>query len=179
MSFTKPIKEETYHKTMQTRNNQSQSRLSNDLATSSKLEDSIAAADRPPRRVPKLTAFLRKEYFRTHGIYSKGSRGESDKLFQFWKENVSETYKKLREKQAFLNKSKDPYTQVQVTFGPSAAVPTAVIKKTRIEEEYDDFKNCFELDVQFTIDRDLEEEARDEKIKEVQTQSGYETQQRQ
>ncbi len=109
MSFNKPIKEETYHKTMPLKNNQSQSRLSNDVATSSKLEDSIAAADRPPRRVTGLTAFLRKEYFRTHGIYIKGSRGESEKLKLFWKDNVSETYRKLREKQALLAKGKDPY----------------------------------------------------------------------
>lgn len=173
MSIHKPIKEESYHKTMPLRNNKSQSKLSNDVATSSKLEDSIAAADRPPRRVAELTAFLRKEYFRIHGIYIKGSRGESEKLKLFWKDNVSETYKKLREKQAALAKAKDPYAQ-SVTFGPSAAVPTAVIK-TQIEKEYEQYKNCFELDVYMTVERDLEEEARDEKIREVQTQSGYET----
>jgi hypothetical protein len=53
-------------------------------------------------------------------------------------------------------------------------VPTAVIK-TQIEKEYEQYKNCFELDVYMTVERDLEEEARDEKIREVQTQSGYET----
>ena len=116
---------------------------------------------------------MRKEYYRVVGIYINRSRGESDKLKQFWKDSVSETYKKLREKQAALAK-KDPYTQTQTaTFG--AAVPQP---KTAIDKEYEQFKNCFELDIYNTIDKDLEDEARDEKIREVQHQSGYETAQR-
>lgn len=51
--------------------------------------------------------------------------------------------------------------------------------KTAIEKKYDSFKNCFELDVYFTIEKDLEEEARESKIKEVQTQSQYENKQKQ
>lgn len=61
------------------------------------------------------------------------------------------------------------------TFG--AAVPQPVVK-TAVDKEYDQYKNCFELDVFNTIDKDLEDEATDEKIREVQHQSGYETAQR-
>jgi len=35
--------------------------------------------------------------------------------------------------------------------------------KTGIDKEYDQFKNCFELDVIVTIEKDLEEEAMQEK----------------
>jgi hypothetical protein len=69
----------------------------NDIAGSSKLEDSTAAPNRPPRRIAGLTPFLRKEYYRVVGIYINRSRGESEKLKEFWKDYVSETYKKLRE----------------------------------------------------------------------------------
>lgn len=150
--------------------------MNQDLAASVKLEDSTAAPDRPPRRIAGLTPFLRKEYYRVVGIYINRSRGESDKLKQFWKENVSETYKKLREKNLSLAKKMDPYAGTQTaTFGASA-VPQP---KTAIDKEYEQYKNCFELDVYNTLDKDLEDEARDEKIKEVQHQSGYETAQRQ
>jgi hypothetical protein len=39
--------------------------------------------------------------------------------------------------------------------------------KTAIDKEYEQYKNCFELDVFMTLDKDLEDEARDEKIREV------------
>jgi hypothetical protein len=90
-----PIMEETYAKTMHKNNMTTSNR---DIAGSFKLEDSTAAPDRPPRRLNGLTPFLRKEYYRVVGIYINRSRGESDKLKQFWKDHVSETYKKLREK---------------------------------------------------------------------------------
>ena len=69
----------------------------NDISGSNKLEDSTAAPNRPPRRITGLTPFLRKEYYRVVGIYINRSRGESEKLKEFWKDYVSETYKKLRE----------------------------------------------------------------------------------
>ena len=56
-----------------------------DLADSSKLEDSVAAMDRQPRRVDGLTTFLRKEYYRLHGIYINRARDEQKKLFEFWR----------------------------------------------------------------------------------------------
>lgn len=40
--------------------------------------------------------------------------------------------------------------------------------KTGIDKEYDQFKNCFELDVIVTIEKDLEEEAMQEKQNEFQ-----------
>jgi hypothetical protein len=44
------------------------------------------------------------------GIYINNSRGESDLLKQFWKDYVSETYKKIRElKLAAIQKAKEPY----------------------------------------------------------------------
>ena len=47
-----------------------------------------------------------------------------------------------------------------LTFGAeSSAVPAFV--KTALEKEHDLFKNCFELDVRTTIDKDLEQELRE------------------
>ena len=66
-------------------------------ATGSRIEDSTAAADRPPTRVPGLTDFLRKEYYRRMGIYLNGGRKEEKLLVDYWKEHVSETFRKLRE----------------------------------------------------------------------------------
>jgi hypothetical protein len=39
--------------------------------------------------------------------------------------------------------------------------------KTAIDKEYDQYRSCFELDVINTIDKDLEDEEREEKIREV------------
>jgi hypothetical protein len=113
-----PIPEESYAKTM-VRGGMAGSKGNFDIAASHKLEDSTAAPDRPPRRLNGLTPFLRKEYYRVVGIYINRSRAESDKLKQFWKDSVSETYKKLREKQSNLARKGDPFAQTQ-TFGASA-----------------------------------------------------------
>jgi cytoplasmic iron level regulating protein YaaA (DUF328/UPF0246 family) len=48
---------------------------------------------------------LRDEYKRTKGIFINKSRGERESLKQFWKDYISETYKKNREKMAALAKS--------------------------------------------------------------------------
>lgn len=67
------IEEESYTKSMPKKNFGNQSSQQNlnggrsfirDLAESSKLEESVAALDRPPRRIEGLTQFLREEYFR-------------------------------------------------------------------------------------------------------------------
>ena len=148
----------------------------NDLAGSAKLEESVAAHDRPPRRVAGLTAFLRREYYRKLGVYINRSRGESDKLKQFWKDHVSETYTKIRETQNMLRSSVQPGTATFAAGTQTSAVPSAGAKKTAVDKEYEAFQNCFELDVDFTILRDLEDETADEKVREVQNQSQYELQ---
>lgn len=68
----------------------------NDVSRSVNLDDSVAAHDRAPRQVEGLTTFLRKEYYRVVGIYINRARDEHKKLFNFWKENVSQSYKQLR-----------------------------------------------------------------------------------
>jgi hypothetical protein len=40
---------------------------------------------------------LRKEYFRRLGVYINKSENEYSSLCKFWKDNVSLTYKKLRD----------------------------------------------------------------------------------
>ena len=64
---------------------------------SAKIDDSTAALGRPPTHIEGLTDFLRKEYYRRMGIYLNGGRKEFGLLFNFWKDHVSETYKKLNE----------------------------------------------------------------------------------
>ena len=64
---------------------------------SAKIDDSTAALGRPPTHIEGLTDFLRKEYYRRMGIYMNGGRKEFGLLFNFWKDHVSETYKKLNE----------------------------------------------------------------------------------
>lgn len=61
------------------------------------MEESVAPDDRKAQLVEGLTAFLRKEYFRRLGVYINKSDKEFDALCKFWKDNVSLTYKKLRE----------------------------------------------------------------------------------
>lgn len=55
------------------------------LAESSKLEESVAAMDRQPRRIEGLTQFLRKEYYRMVGIYINRARDEHKFLIEFWR----------------------------------------------------------------------------------------------
>lgn len=76
---------------------------------------------------------------------------------------MSETYRKLREEKAQKTASKNTFAPNQ-TLRPAvtSAVPMVQVK-TNIEKEYDMFKNCFELDVIVTIEKDLEEEAMQEK----------------
>ena len=69
-------------------------------APSNKLEESTVAFGRPPQHVEGLTAFLRKEYYRRMGIYLNGGRKEEGLLLNFWKDNVSHTYKALKEQKA-------------------------------------------------------------------------------
>ena len=38
---------------------------------------------------------MRREYYRRMGIYLNGGRKEEGLLLNFWKENVSETYKNI------------------------------------------------------------------------------------
>lgn len=76
-----------------------------------------------------------------------------------------------------LRKSDFSGTQTATFAGApqSSAVPSAGKKSTTtIDKEYEAFKNCFELDVTFTIGKDLEDENEDEKVREVQSQSQYE-----
>ena len=61
------------------------------------MEESVAPEDRQAQTIDGLTAFLRKEYFRRLGVYINKSDKEYDALCKFWKDNVSLTYKKLRE----------------------------------------------------------------------------------
>lgn len=50
--------------------------------------------------------------------------------------------------------------------------------KTAIEKEYELYKNCYELDVYNTVDKDLEDEHAAEKVRELQNQSSYEVAQK-
>lgn len=61
------------------------------------LEESTAAMGRPAVHIPKLTEFLRKEYYRRNGIYLNGAQKEPGLLLNFWKDHVSEAYKHLNE----------------------------------------------------------------------------------
>ena len=131
-----------------------------DFAASTKMEDSTAAMNRQPMRIPGLSVFLRKEYYRRLGVYINRARDEHKKLHEFWKDYVSEMYKEAREKKLQLIKMNDPYA----TPKPSvSAVPALGAAKSELEREYEKFKNAFELDVVVTLDKDLEEEAQNEK----------------
>jgi hypothetical protein len=61
------------------------------------MEESVAPEDRAAIYIDGLTDFLRKEYFRKLGVYINKSENEFSSLSKFWKDNVSLTYKKLRE----------------------------------------------------------------------------------
>ena len=75
------------------------------------IEESVAAMDRPPMEVEGLFEFLRKEYYRRMGIYINGSKNDANKLFDFWKENVSVAYKALREKEKEVARQKKAQEQ--------------------------------------------------------------------
>jgi hypothetical protein len=66
-------------------------------AGSTNIDESTAAIGRPPRHIPGLTDFLRREYYRRMGIYLNGGRKEEGLLHTFWKDNVSEAYKNLKD----------------------------------------------------------------------------------
>jgi adenosyl cobinamide kinase/adenosyl cobinamide phosphate guanylyltransferase len=61
------------------------------------MEESVAPEDRQAIQIDGLTDFLRKEYFRRLGVYINKSENEYTALCKFWKDNVSLTYKKLRD----------------------------------------------------------------------------------
>lgn len=88
-------------------NYQSQSQISLHNSSQEQVRGLGSAQARPdlhassvqPKRVEGLTEFLRKEYYRRMGIYLNGGRKEEGLLFNFWKDHVSEQYRKLREQQ--------------------------------------------------------------------------------
>ena len=57
----------------------------------------MADKHRPAAYLEGLTQFLRDEYYRKLGVYINRSDDESIKLIKFWKDNVSEVYRKRRE----------------------------------------------------------------------------------
>ena len=91
-----------------------------------KLADSVAATDRKPMIVEDLVVFLRKEYYRVIGIYINRARDEHKKLFTFWKEHISETYRKLR---TLNSKNKDTWdVPFAVHRSSLSAVPIPQVK---------------------------------------------------
>jgi len=59
--------------------------------------DSTAALGRNPTEVEGLFEWLCEEYYRRNGIYLSGSleRKDNDRLFDFWKNNISTSNKAL------------------------------------------------------------------------------------
>ena len=51
-----------------------------------------------------------------------------------------------------------------MTFGNAAAVPQAKIKETQYDKQKAQFKNCYEFDIYFTIDKDLDDEQQEIKV---------------
>ncbi len=70
------------------------------LTASAALEESVSA-NRNAKVIPELTKFLRAEYFRRNGVYINKATNEFSRLMQFWKDNVSEVYRKKREEKYF------------------------------------------------------------------------------
>lgn len=143
------------------------------------LEESIAEPGRPPRHVNGLTDFLTEEYFKKYGIYTT----EAAALQGFWRDNVSDVYKKLRMEKA--RRKTAPYSEGfggfsdfgaspspgpnETTFGKLKAGPTKVggksvkaIPKPELPEDnfvkrYEHFSRLYELDVCKTVDDDVKE----------------------
>jgi hypothetical protein len=74
------------------------------LTASAALEESVSA-NRNAKVIPELTKFLRAEYFRRNGVYINKATNEFSRLMQFWKDNVSEVYRKKREEKLAMRQS--------------------------------------------------------------------------
>jgi hypothetical protein len=74
------------------------------LTANAAIEESVSA-NRPPKVVQGLTQFLRTEYNRFYGVWSYKTAGEAGKLMQFWKDHVSEAYRKKREEKLAMRES--------------------------------------------------------------------------
>ena len=56
------------------------------------MEESTQFKDGEGEYQEGLTDFLRSEYFRRYGIFVNGAQDEYDRLRDFWKDNVSQSY---------------------------------------------------------------------------------------
>lgn len=133
------------------------------MGASHTLADSVAAADRPPIALDGLTPFLRKEYYRKLGVYINRARDEQSKLLDFWKSYVSTDYRKMREEKILTQKLKDPFYEPKPFTVQRQAVPTAAPVKSTLDRAYDSYSKAKELDVAYTLSRDLGAEAEADK----------------
>lgn len=74
------------------------------MSANAAIEESVSA-NRPPKVILNLTQFLRTEYNRFYGVWSYKTANEAQKLTQFWKDHVSDAYRKKREEKQALRDS--------------------------------------------------------------------------
>ena len=132
---------------------------------SNRLEDSVKAPGRPPQRIPGLMQFLIDQHYKKLGVFTKCDK----ELFKFWKEYVSAVYRHQR-KMALLGKSITAHlNDKSLTFNepkPEGA-PLFETSDKSVLGQYKQFEKLFEMDVAYTIQKELEDESTE--FKKVQT----------
>ena len=144
------------------------------LIQSSKLDESVKAPERPPSRVGGLTDFLTDQHHLKTGVYKRDVKT----LHDFWKGFVSLAYKDLRERcrpkdaslaQDVMALSLGTKQQPKEKAGRSDLLGTRkpggdkenygkTSGKEKLSDLYDVYGRLFEVDVVFTLEKDLQEE---------------------
>lgn len=143
------------------------------------LSMSVKDPSRPPKVIEGLTDFLQDEYSKRLGVYTQ----ESKDLLQFWRDYVSTEYKeqrkqKLRNKDKFNSFMSDNGFEQGNSLAPSpkkhksmvymgvdkdkfkrtpGKPVKAPVKLTQngVMSKYEEYGTCFELDVEYSLQKDI------------------------
>ena len=119
----------------------------------------MADKHRPAAYLEGLTQFLRDEYYRKLGVYINRSDDESIKLIKFWKDNVSEVYRKRREEILAARQSgSGMMSPDEGTRRQRGGKENAEVNRSGVLLKYEMYGMAFELDVNITVDKDLQDE---------------------
>lgn len=95
-----------------------------------------------------LTEFLVNQHYKRIGVLSK----HENTLFDFWKKYVSAAYRQRRQQK------KD---ELGMSYKTQKSQKENIVDKSQdnsVLNQYKKFENLFEMDVKYTIQKDLEEE---------------------
>ena len=97
------------------------------------------------------------------GVYINHALDEPNKLLEFWKNQVSLDYKKLRDEKLLVQRAKNENWDLNIAVpSQKQAVPSPSAPST-LSRLYNQFGQAKELDVAFTVNKDLSDEGEQQK----------------